>query len=233
MRVPARAERGGGDRRALPHHPGLGGLLPDGGVQPRFHCAGHYLWRLTYKWARRQPPQQAEAWIIGRYFGKFNKSRHDRWVFGDRGSGAYLLRFSWTGIVRHHMVRGTASPDDPALAGYWADRRQRGQTPARRRHPAPAAGSTAGAHCAGNTCSPPTSHPKSPRATGTWWLQVTRKAIAASYLVHHGRPGPGGGDPTRLVHASCHRGLRARTGRQEPGTAALHARAACLSRVPR
>ena len=37
-----------------------------------------------------------EPWIVGRYFGKFNKFRNDRWVFGDRDSGAYLVKFSWT-----------------------------------------------------------------------------------------------------------------------------------------
>lgn len=26
-------------------------------------------------------------------------------------------------IVRHRLVRGDASPDDPAQAGYWAERR--------------------------------------------------------------------------------------------------------------
>ena len=44
-------------------------------------------------------------------------------MFGDRDSGAYLARFSWTGIERHVMVKGAASPDDPALADYWAQRR--------------------------------------------------------------------------------------------------------------
>jgi hypothetical protein len=38
-------------------------------------------------------------WIVDRYFGRFNKARQDRWVFGDRDSGAYLLKFSWTKIV--------------------------------------------------------------------------------------------------------------------------------------
>ena len=28
-------------------------------------------------------------------------------------------------IVRHRMVKGTASPDDPALADYWAERRRK------------------------------------------------------------------------------------------------------------
>jgi len=43
-----------------------------------------------------------------------------RWVFGDRDSGIYLRRFVWTKIVRHRMVMGAASPDDPALDQYWA-----------------------------------------------------------------------------------------------------------------
>ena len=49
-------------------------------------------------------------WIVGRYFGKFNKFRNDRWVFGDRGSGAYLVKFSWTAIHRHVPVKGCGIP---------------------------------------------------------------------------------------------------------------------------
>ena len=52
--------------------------------------------------------------------------------------------------------------------------------------------------------------PESPREWERWWLLVTRKAIAADYLVHHGRPNPADGDQTRLVHASCRSELRAR-----------------------
>src|SRR5262249_52802103 len=66
-----------------------------------------------------------KRWVVDRYFGQYNKSRRDRWVFGDRGSGAYLTKFAWTRIYRHRMVRGTASPDDPALADYWAERRRK------------------------------------------------------------------------------------------------------------
>jgi RNA-directed DNA polymerase len=32
--------------------------------------------------------------------------------------------------------------------------------------------------------------PQSPEQWERWWLQVTRQAITASYLTHHGRPGP-------------------------------------------
>jgi RNA-directed DNA polymerase len=46
-------------------------------------------------------------------------------VFGDRDSGAYLVKFSWTGITRHVSFKGAASPDDLALASYRADRRKK------------------------------------------------------------------------------------------------------------
>jgi RNA-directed DNA polymerase len=50
-------------------------------------------------------------------------------VFGDRDSGAYLRQHAWTKIIRHQMVAGTASPDDPALTEYWATRRRRRPPP--------------------------------------------------------------------------------------------------------
>ena len=84
-----------------------------------------YLWQLTYKWAKHTHPKKSKHWISNRYFGSYNKSRQDRWVFGDRHSGAYLVKHAWTLIVRHQMVKGASSPDDPALAEYWADRRRR------------------------------------------------------------------------------------------------------------
>jgi hypothetical protein len=54
-----------------------------------------------------------------------------------------------------------------------------------------------------------------PREWERWWQHVARRAIVASYLVHHGRPGPPNGDQTRLVHAPCQRRLSARQ-RREP-----------------
>ena len=41
-------------------------------------------------------------------------------MLGDRDSGVYLQKFSWTRIVRHQLVSGGSSPDDPTLADYWA-----------------------------------------------------------------------------------------------------------------
>lgn len=52
-----------------------------------------------------------------------------KWIFGSRNSGFYLRKLAWTPIVRHRMVAGTASPDDPSLTDYWAQRRRRSQPP--------------------------------------------------------------------------------------------------------
>jgi len=84
----------------------------------------NHMWRLTYKWAKHSHSNKPRNWIVKRYFGQFNPSRQDHWVFGDRDSGAYLTRFAWTKIVRHVQVKGGASPDDPALTKYWAGRRR-------------------------------------------------------------------------------------------------------------
>jgi RNA-directed DNA polymerase len=90
-----------------------------------FTSLDHYLWKLVYKWAKHSHPNKPTSWVVARYFGMFNKSRRNKWVFGDRDSGAYLHKFAWTRIVRHQLVPGTASPDDTALADYWNNRRRR------------------------------------------------------------------------------------------------------------
>jgi len=131
-------------------------------------------------------------------------------VFGDAASGAYLPKLAWTDIVRHTLVKGEASPDDPTLAEYWAKRR--------RRVPPPLDSYTLrllskqDGHCplCGDELLCAAQPPQSPHEWERWWLQITRKAINADYLTHHGRPGPPDGDHTRLVHASCRRSLRAR-----------------------
>jgi len=87
------------------------------------------VWRLVWKWARHTHPNKPRRWVVSRYFGLFNPSRNDKWVFGSRETGRYLRRFAWTKIVRHTMVAGRASPDDPALAGYWQQRRRRIRPP--------------------------------------------------------------------------------------------------------
>jgi len=175
-----------------------------------FSALDHYVWQLTYKWATYSHPNKPKGWIVGRYFGKFNRFRNDYWVFGHRDSGGHLVKFSWTSIDRHIMVKGAASPDDPALADYWAERRNKVKPPLDDYTLGLLTRQDGRCSLCGEHLLTAGQPPQSPQQWERWWLQVTRKAIAASYLVHHGRPGPAGRGTTRLVHASCHRGLQAR-----------------------
>ena len=169
-----------------------------------FAALDHYLWKLTHKWARYSHPNKPVRWVTHRYFGKFCKSRQDQWVFGDRGSSAYLLRFSWTKIVRHQMVKGTSSPDDPALTSYWASRRRRGI-------PRPMDIASLRLLEAQHGRCPLCREllldadrpPQSPRE---WeqWLTVTRKAMIHNALVLRADGIPDEAT-LRLLHAHCHR----------------------------
>src|SRR6266700_321059 len=180
-----------------------------------FTSLDDYMWKLTYKWARYSHQNKPRTWIISRYYGTFNAARHDRWVFGDRDSGGYLPKYAWTKIVRHCMVTGTASPDDPDLAQYWAGRRRRNKPPLDN-------GTLRLIQAQHGRCPICADYllyagrePASPRE---WeqWLTATRKAITRHNLAAGG-PGetPGG---TRLVHVSCYR--RATGARRNP--AILH-----------
>jgi RNA-directed DNA polymerase len=71
-----------------------------------FSSLDDYMWALTYKWAVYSHANKPKRWVAARYFGKFNKFRNDRWVFGDAASGAYLARFAWTDIVRPTLEIG-------------------------------------------------------------------------------------------------------------------------------
>ena len=167
-----------------------------------FATLDHHLWSDTYRWALRAHPNKTRHWVVDRYFGAFNRSRHDRWVFGDRDSGIYLRRFAWTKIVRHRMVMGTASPDDPALDQYWARRRRTsfsllgGLTASlllRQQGRCPACGTFLLHADLG---------PQSPREWEQWTRTLTR-ALSMNALVQDNAPGD---DQTayRLTHAHCH-----------------------------
>lgn len=168
-----------------------------------FSALDDYLWALTYKWATYSHPTKSKWWVSARYFGKFNKFRNNRWVFGDAASGAHLPRFSWTDIVRHTLVKGRASPDDPALAEYWEQRRRRIKPPVDGYTRRLLIEQHGRCPLCRNELLSPDQPPQSPGEWERWWLLVIRQAIAADYLVHDGRPTPADGERTRLVHRSC------------------------------
>ena len=170
-----------------------------------FHALTDYLWKLTCKWACWSHQNKPKRWIAGQYFGKFNKFRNDRWVFGDRDTGAYLPKPAWTDIVRHTLVKGGASPDDPGLAGYWAQRRQKVKPPLDSSTVRLLSRQDGRCSLCGENLLTPDQPPQSPQGWEHWFLQVTRKAIEADYLVCHDTPSAARSKRTHLVHATCQR----------------------------
>ena len=182
-----------------------------------FSALDRYLWRLTYKWAKHSHPKKSKHWIVDQYFARYNKSRRDRWVFGDRTSGAYLVKFAWTNIVRHQMVKKGASPDDPALAEYWAARRRRAAAPPIDNL------SLRLLRVQRGTC--PTcgelllyaDHP--PQSPREWeqWVRVTGKALAKRHIAYRS-DGSSDAGTLCLVHARCRQRIPSDT---TPGSAVL------------
>jgi RNA-directed DNA polymerase len=175
-----------------------------GASKRAFGALDAHLWRLVYKWARFSHPNKPTRWVLARYFGMFNRARRDRWVFGSQETGFYLRKFAWTPIVRHRMVAGTASPDDPVQVDYWYLRRRRNQPPLgvtmlrllRAQH----------GRCP--ICRGLLLHadhePQTPRE---WeqWLTATRKAIRKRAVTAWGADTPDERAATRLIHAHCQR----------------------------
>ncbi len=171
-----------------------------GASKKAFQALDNHLWQHLYKWARRRHPKKNRHWVTARYFGSFHPTRTNRWIYGDHETGAYLHQYSWTKIVRHAPVPGRHSPDDPALAQYWADRR-------RKRRPPQLAPTWERALryqrglCP--LCRTPLLFtdrpPDSPHQWETWYAAI-RKALAHKAIVeHNSRTTP------RLVHTHCTR----------------------------
>jgi RNA-directed DNA polymerase len=193
---PSRAHGPGRDQAAQPDDQGLGHYY-------RTHVAGEifgdldaYLWRLTWKWAVRSHANKPKSWIFARYFGRFNKARQDRWVFGDRQGGSYMHRFAWTNIVRHQTVRQRASSDDPELAEYWARRRSRTVLPINN--------TSLRLHKTQDGCCPICKTPllaDQPQTPSDWetWLTAARTTITIV------KPATGTTNEAdhRLIHARC------------------------------
>lgn len=87
-----------------------------------FDDLDYWMYVRERRWAKLNHPNKSWYWRKTRYWGKLNPNREDNWVFGDKHTGGYLIKFAWTKIERHVLVQGMSSPDDPSLQTYWAQR---------------------------------------------------------------------------------------------------------------
>jgi RNA-directed DNA polymerase len=181
----------------------------------------NYMWKLTYKWAKHSHPNKPRHWVADRYYGAFNISRRDRWVFGARESGFYLRKFAWTKIVRHRIVPGTASTDDPDLATFWAGRRRKRETPLDRAGLRLLRAQHGRCPVCGDLLLHADREPQSPHE---WerWIKATRTAIGKHAITAREVPGSSD-DPVafRLIHTRCRRRLTADTVDQHSAPSAI------------
>ena len=120
-------------------------------------------------------------------------------MFGDRNSGAYMHRFSWTRILRHRIVKHGASPDDPALADYWAWRRRKVLLPINKTTQELTDAQDGRCQICGGLLFTVEDQPQNPRE---WerWLTTTRYSIDT---IAARAPSPPAQAEPRLVHADC------------------------------
>lgn len=90
-----------------------------------FGTLDHYVFSRQVRWVKFRHHNKGWNWTRAHYFGKHAPTRNDIWLFGDKETGKYMRRLSWIKIERHVMVKGSSSPDDPALRKYWAKRQGR------------------------------------------------------------------------------------------------------------
>ena len=162
--------------RAQPDRAWLGGVLPRRGVQTGIHRHWtRYLWKLTWRWARRRHPKKPKHWIVDQYYGRFNRGRQDRWVFGDRDGGLFLqqVRLDPNRPTRDGQRCGVhRRPHPDRLLGRPAAQET---ATARPRHPA-SAPTTAGPMPSMRAL-PPARRPRA-RSPEQWeqWLTATRES---------------------------------------------------------
>jgi RNA-directed DNA polymerase len=89
-----------------------------------FHKLDSWMFYRADRYTKWMHPNKPKHWRQQKYWGRLNLDRLDTWVFGDKTSGGYLLKFGWFPIERHILVKGTASPDDPSLKEYWMKRQE-------------------------------------------------------------------------------------------------------------
>lgn len=109
-------------RRLNPIIRGWANYHRTGAAKETFRKLDEWMYGREVRYVKHTHPTKPKEWTQPRYWGRLNLDRNDRWVFGDKHTGAYLLKFSWFPIERHTLVKGRASPDDPALKDYWKER---------------------------------------------------------------------------------------------------------------
>jgi hypothetical protein len=135
------------------------------------------MWQRQVRYTRRKHPNKPWHWKKNRSWGKLNPASEDTWVFGDKETGGYLLKFGWFKIERHVLVKGPASPDDSRLRAYWKGREKANQRGGLQSHSRPRLPQDEGVLLseAGARRGPPS---RSPRSAASTFTEITSPCVS-------------------------------------------------------
>lgn len=91
-----------------------------------FKDLDNWMFQRSVRYCKRTHPNKSWEWMKQKYFGRFNAKKNSKWIFGDKESGKYLIRLSWTPIRQYIPIQIQASPDNILYRTYWDKRNSSG-----------------------------------------------------------------------------------------------------------
>lgn len=70
-----------------------------------FRQLDYWMFHREVRYANHKHLTKGKGWRVSKYWGHLNPKRNDNWVFGDKQTGRYLLKFIWFPIERHVLVK--------------------------------------------------------------------------------------------------------------------------------
>ncbi|WP_078859795.1 group II intron reverse transcriptase/maturase [Streptomyces rubellomurinus] len=160
------------------------------------------------RWAVRSHGNKSHGWVMRRYWGRHNPARADNWVFGSEGQ--YLRKFQWTPIVRHVLIRGGHSPDDPELQDYWKQRTRKRLPETESRTVLQLAYRQKGlCTLCGTDLIEGAGYDPDDVQDWAKWFTASIRAIHVHHLVYRSKGGSNHRSNLEVIHAECHRQLHA------------------------
>ncbi|MFJ3254766.1 group II intron reverse transcriptase/maturase [Streptomyces sp. NPDC093108] len=160
------------------------------------------------RWALYCHPRKTPRWIRERYWGKYELNRENTWVFGSETK--HLPKFSWTEIVRHVMVKGDASRDDPTLDSYWKNRARKRMPSIESKRILTLAARQKGlcTRCGQDLIE---GAGYDPDDVNDWakWFTACHRGIHVHHLTYRSRGGSDHLGNLEVIHTLCHRQLHA------------------------
>lgn len=163
-----------------------------------------YTYECLRRWAYRRHQNKTGLWVSQRYWGQNRKGRSAKWVFGT--PELHLPLFAWTKIVRHVLVKGAASKDDPELVDYWTGRTRKRMPGTEKRTVLTLAARQKGLcpRCGTGLIEGAEYDPQDVRDWARWFSANCR-GIHVHHIVHRSEGGSDHLTNLEVVHASCHR----------------------------